>query len=158
MSKRITIGSNTYNLPLAGENPGWGEELSDIIEALADASNDSVGPDDILETSALISNNISSATNINLFKFNTSTVRSFEAQYYIFRKNDSTTISEAGIIIGNNDDTLGWSISIQKTGEADVVFDIDSTGQVTYTSSDMGGVYDTTNSKIKFAAKALNIS
>ncbi len=158
MSKRVTIGSHTYDLPLQGENPSWGEEISDIIEALIDSSNNTNGPYDILTTSALIANDVSSATNINLFKLNTATVRSFESQYYVFRKNDSTTISEAGIIIGINDDTLGWSISISSNSDAGITFDIDSTGQITYTSTDMGGVYDSSNSKIQFKAIALSKS
>lgn len=157
MGKIVQIGSETYELPLQGENPAWGEELSDIVQALIDAVNDFQGPSDILETSALIGNNISTPANVNLFKFNTSTVREFQAQYSVSRKNDSTTISEGGIIIGINDETSGWNISVlSNSGEgADITFDIDATGQITYTTGDMGGIYDITNSKIKFSAKSL---
>ena len=78
--KDVTIGTESYKLPLAGQNPPWGEELSDIIQALIDAANVSQGPNDITESSATILNT-SGVKNILGLLFNPSQVRSSEVSY-----------------------------------------------------------------------------
>ena len=84
MSKTITIGSDTYELPTQGQSPKWGTELSDIIEKLADSVNVTQGPSDITETSANIAN---SGTNVSVtgYIFSSSSVRSFDSSYNVSR-------------------------------------------------------------------------
>jgi hypothetical protein len=83
--KDVTIGTEGYKLPLAGANPPWGEELSDIIQALIDAANVSQGPNDIQETSATLLNT-AGAKNIVGLAFNPAQVRSVEVSYNISRQ------------------------------------------------------------------------
>jgi len=100
MSKQITIGTETYNLPESGENPPWGEELSDIIEALSESVNTIQGPNDITETSISLLNT-SGAKNITGLAFNPSQVRSVEISYNISRtitKTISTIPTGTGVI------------------------------------------------------------
>lgn len=82
--KTITIGSNTYQLPKLGASPPWGEELSDLIEAMADAINTTSGAADITETSSNIVNS-SGAKEILGLAFDPTKVRSAEISYNITR-------------------------------------------------------------------------
>lgn len=82
--KPITIGSETYQLPQSGSSPPWGEELSDLIEAMAEAINTTSGAADITETSAPIVNT-SGAKDILGLAFDPAQVRSAEISYNISR-------------------------------------------------------------------------
>lgn len=98
--KTVTIGSETYQLPLAGSSAPWGEELSDLIEAIVSAVNLTSGAADITETSATILNT-SGAKDITGLAFDPTTVRSAEISYNISRtitKTISTIPTGAGTI------------------------------------------------------------
>ena len=82
--KSITIGSETYQLPQMGSSPPWGEELSDLIEAMADGINTTSGAADITETSAPITN-VAGAKDIQGLAFDPAVVRSAEISYNISR-------------------------------------------------------------------------
>ena len=83
--KPITIGNETYNLPLSGSSAPWGEELSDLIEALANGLSIVQGPQDISESSATILNT-AGEKDITGLAFNSAEVRSIEISYNISRK------------------------------------------------------------------------
>ena len=123
MSKPLTIGSETFDFPLQGENAGWGEQVTDWATAVTDALSTVQGPADILLTSANIINNQSTFVNINGFSFSTATVDAFTAQYYVLRTTVSPAVKkvESGTIQGNYDGS-NWQISIQNTGNADIDF------------------------------------
>jgi hypothetical protein len=90
---------------------------------------------DILETSFTVVNNITTLTDITGFAFANGSVRSFEAQVSIDRGGDSLYekfdiegIQKAG----------SWEISVESVGDdSGVEFDIDATGQVQYTTSNL---------------------
>jgi hypothetical protein len=90
---------------------------------------------DILETSFAVVNNITTLTDITGFAFANGSVRSFEAQVSIDRGGDSLYekfdiegIQKAG----------SWEISVESVGDdSGVEFDIDATGQVQYTTSNL---------------------
>jgi hypothetical protein len=83
--KEVQVGTSTYELPLQGANPPWGEELTDLIEALVDAVNVAQGPNDITETSVTLINT-AGIKNINGLAFNPLQVRSAEISYNISRR------------------------------------------------------------------------
>jgi len=83
--KDVTIGSESYKLPLSGASAPWGEELSDLIDAMVDAINVVQGPQDIQETSATVLNT-SGAKDITGLAFNTTTIRSVEISYNLSRE------------------------------------------------------------------------
>lgn len=174
MAKKVTIGSSVYSLATQGTPAGWGETESDLIEALVDAVNGFFGPGDILPISALIDNNVDGTIilpkSIPNLQFNTNIVRFAEINYTIIRVATSpdNTIYEVGKIFALNDPTVTsgnpWSLNVQNVGgsgtTADngisgVVFSINSSGQVQYTSSNMPGTYSLTESRIAFSAKAI---
>ena len=90
---------------------------------------------DILETSFAVVNNITTLTDITGFSFTNGSVRSFEAQVSIdragdnlYEKFDIEGIQKAG----------SWEISVESVGDdSGVEFDIDATGQVQYTTSNL---------------------
>ena len=90
---------------------------------------------DILETSFTVVNNIAVLTDITGFAFTNGSVRSFEAQVSIdragdnlYEKFDIEGIQKAG----------SWEISVESVGDdSGIEFDIDATGQVQYTATNL---------------------
>lgn len=101
MSKEIQIGNKLYNLPQQGQSAPWGEETSDIIEAIVEAVNNFSGPNDIFETSAIVLNT-ATVTDLNGYLFDSTQVRSFESPYNVYRKVTKTvsgiSIDLAGVV------------------------------------------------------------
>ena len=90
---------------------------------------------DILETSFTVANNIAVLTDITGFAFTNGSVRSFEAQVSVdragdglYEKFDIEGIQKAG----------SWEISVESVGDdSGIEFDIDATGQVQYTATNL---------------------
>lgn len=140
--KEVTVGNETYQLPLAGASASWGEELSDLIDAMVNALNIVQGPQDIQETAATILNT-SGAKDITGLAFNTSTLRSAEISYNLSRK---ITKAIADIPTGTGVQTItcddehnlftGQTITIassNSTPSIDGVYTITKTGAKTFT-------------------------
>lgn len=140
--KSVTVGNETHNLPLAGSSAPWGEELSDLIDALVNAVNIVQGPQDIQETAATILNT-AGAKDITGLAFNTSTIRSVEISYNVSRKitkaiADIPTGTGVQTITCTDDHDLftGQSITIassNSTPSIDGVYTITKTGAKTFT-------------------------
>lgn len=140
MPRSLTIGSQTFDIPLQGEAPDYGENLTEFFTAIADSLSDIVGPSDILLTTATIANNQSSPANIPGFAYSTSTVKTIKAEYIIERSTSTPSVVkvENGFIEGNYDGT-SWNISIRTIGNSDTTLSITSGGQIQYISSNMTG-------------------
>jgi hypothetical protein len=134
MGKIVTIGQSNFDLPNQGTQPSdkgskrsWGENLSDIIDALITVVNTLQGPDDVPETAEVILNT-SGTKQLVSFHFNSTSVRSFEASYNISRTITKEIFSFTGdginptvIITGgasayNHDLKNGQLITISGTG------------------------------------------
>lgn len=153
MSRTVQIGNGTYEIPDNLESPGWGEGLSDYLEAVADALGTVQNAEDILQTSATINNNQTSSANITLLAFSTSRILSFTIEYYIERVYDGGTILvEDGFITGNYDGTT-FNFTRESSGtEAGVVITVTAGGQFQYTSSNLTSQ---TSGIITFKAKTI---
>lgn len=138
MPKIVQIGSTSYIIPEEGDKAGWGEDTTSWMQGVTDALENVQGPNDILSTSATLTNNQSSATNIPGLLFNVAEVESVEIDYVIKRVYDSgsTTVVESGKILGNYDGT-DFVISQETTGDAGVEITVTSSGQFQYTTSDL---------------------
>ena len=90
--KQVTIGSETFQLPIQGSSAPWGEELSDLIEAMVDSINTTNGAADITETSATILNT-AGFKDIQGLAFDPTKVRSAEISYNISRTTIKTISS-----------------------------------------------------------------
>lgn len=152
----LTVNGVTYQYPIAGEDPNWGNDASDWAQAITDVVNLFVGPGDILDTPGVINNNISSLTDVNFLLFDSSTVRAANVDYTIYRTSTTNPsgFAETGTVFIVFDDSLNsWSFSQRAVGNSGVTLSITNAGQFQYTSSDIGSAgYSGT---IRFRAKAL---
>lgn len=154
MPVNITINGTTFQLPIQSDNPPWGTELTDIIEALADVANNSVGPGDIETTTFVLANNQSSPVPITGLFFDQSTVRSAEISYSIDLSTSSTELVENGKLFLNYDSTSNsWQQMQFSNGYTGVIFSV-SSGQVNYTSPNVAG--SSFSGKLVFNAKAFS--
>jgi len=133
MAKQVNIANSSYLLPLQGENSSdkgskrsWGENLSDIIDALITVVNTLQGPDDIPESSEPILNT-AGVKDIVSFHFNSSSVKSFEASYNVSRLITKEIASYSGdgslatvSLSYNHDLKNGDLVTITGTGDIDV--------------------------------------
>jgi len=152
----LTINGVTYNYPVNGENPSWGNDATDWAQAVTEVINLFVGPGDILDTPGVIDNNITTPTNVNFLLFDTGTVRAANVDYSVFRTSDANPsgYAESGTIFIVFDDSLNqWQLSQRTVGNSGVVFNITNAGQFQYTSTDIGSA--NYNGVIRFRAKAL---
>lgn len=152
MPKNVTVGTEVFEIPVQGENPDWGEEVTDWIEAISAEVANFSGPYDISNTTFTLANDQSSAASINGFAFSTSFVRAFQAEYFIERDTDSITkLTESGILYGNyNSEDGSWGLALETIGDAGVTFSITSAGQIQYTSTNLSG--SSYVGQIKFSA------
>lgn len=156
----LTVNNNTYNYPDPGTDPGWGQDATDWASAVTEVLNTLVAPSDILQTSYVINNNVSSYTDVNRLSFDPGTVRAANITYAVYRTSTANPsgVVESGTIYLTFDNSAGagskWLLSQQKTGDAGVIFTITDAGQVRYQSTDINAVgYQGT---IKFTAKTLS--
>jgi hypothetical protein len=177
MAKNRQIGSNPVIVPEAGDNPGWGEDTTELFDQIIDALADVQGPNDILTTSANLANALADVqgpndiltTSANLANnqtgfptpasvpglvFNTGQVQSIDIDYLVIRVYDlgATTITESGKMYGNYDGST-FFLSVESTGNVGISFDITNAGQVTYTTDDRPDHESTT---IRFKAKTID--
>ena len=161
MPKALVVAGTSYNFPVSGENPEWGEDATAWAEAVTEVLSTLLAPGDILETTSTINNNISSATNINGLVFDPGTVRAANINYAIYRISTANPSGHAedGMIALIYDDSASagnkWQLSQRRGGtEAGVTFSITDAGQVQYTSTDINSTgYVGT---ITFTAKTLS--
>lgn len=155
MSKQLQIGSDIFNYPEQGENPGWGEEATAWAEAVTDALQDVQGPNDLLLTSATLVNNQATPADISGLLFNVAQVEAVEVDFFITRTFDSGTsvTTERGKILGSYDGTT-FSISTETDGgDTGVEITVTNAGQFQYTSSDLT---NHTSSTIRFKASTID--
>lgn len=153
--RKVQIGNEFYDYPEAGEGSGHGDEATEAFVAVTDVLKDLQGPNDILETTAVLANNQTTLANIPGLSFDTGTVRRIEVQFIIKRIYDAgtSTVLESGTINGNYDG-IDFDISIESVGQdTGVTLSINGSGQFQYTSSNL---INHVSSEIKFRAKTLD--
>ena len=152
-TKQLQIGTDIFNMPNAGEGAGWGEEVTDYLEAVANALSTVQNAGDILPTAVSIANNVTSVANIPGLLFDTSQVVSIEVDYFIRRTYDSgaTTTMEEGKIKGFYDGS-DFQIAHERRGNSGVTLSVTSAGQFQYISSNLANY---TSGTIVFKAKTI---
>ena len=133
MSIELQVGNVTFLYPEEGSKAGWGEEATAWAKAITTTLATLSGPNDITNTSAAISDNISVAADIGVgasaLSFATSAVRSFVVTYVVLRG----TYVESGQMEGAWDGAE-WSFQHESVGDAGMDFGITSAGQIQYYS------------------------
>lgn len=156
MPRTLIVNNTPYQYPTPGDEPGWGQGATGWAAGVTEVLNDLQGPDDLLETAFNIANAQASPSDITGLAFNTASVRSAIIDYSVFRVSDTNPNgnTETGKIHIVYDNLAGWSIGQGGiVGNSGVTFSILSTGQMQYTSTDIGALnYIGT---MKFRAKTL---
>jgi len=148
----LTINGNSYQYPNAGSEPGYGQEASDWAQAVTDQLNSISGEGSINETLSTIDLAVSNKAVAGL-AFNAAILEGADVSYRMTRHTDSQELAEKGTlhIVYNAGTVEKWYISREITAGTDcqVRFDIDTTGQVTYTSEAIAGTNYTGSIKFK---------
>jgi len=153
MAISVIIDGSTYSIPVQGQNPAWGSDLSDLLVAITNVLNFTVGLSDILLTNFTVANNQASVADITGLSFDSTVVRSAIISYSLYRSTASSELSECGQIYVTYLSTAAtWTIAQNFTGLSGVVFSITNAGQVQYTSSNLSGASYV--GKLKFTAKS----
>jgi len=155
MSKKLQVGSEIFEIPVNGQNPGWGEDTTGWMEAVTDAIGEVQGPNDVSITSSPLANNQSTYADVIGLKFDTSQVIYINIEYFVKREFDSGTsvVTESGVILGNFDGA-NFYISREQVGDAGLSLDVTPTGQFQYTTSDLT---NHVSSVIKFKGRTIDL-
>ena len=139
MAVTLVVNNTPFDYPEQGEQApngeaqtGWATEVTKVLNSLS-------GPSDILETSAIINNNVTSPTVIPGLFFDPATVRSFSVKCSVYRSASTSEISEEITLVGLFTGANGWLLQQDGIGDAGISIDILSSGQMTYTSTDFVG-------------------
>lgn len=137
---RLTLNGTVYNYPSPGDENKWGEDATAWAEAVNSTLGTIIGAGFIQETTVTINDDVSTFTNILGASFNNAVSRSFKFNYSVTRSDGITNSVETGLINGiyNGSD---WDYSIERTGDAGMDYNVTSTGQLQYKSSNIGGTY-----------------
>ena len=155
MSKDLQVGNKIFPYPDQGEGAGHGEDATAWAVQVTDVLKTVQGPNDLLETTSVLANNITTPTNIPNLVFNTGQVQHVIVEFIIQRTYDSgaSILVESGTIQGNFNGS-DFRISQMSTGDdSGIEIDVTSGGQFTYTSTDLSGHQ---NSLITFKAKTID--
>ncbi len=151
MSVLLTVGTETFDFPTSGQDPGWGEPATDWAIAVTAVLATLVGPGDIINTTSAILDNQSTPTTLQGLAFDGAQTRSANVVYNIVR--GSTTQAGTLLVDFNTNASIGSKWSITESGtlnDVGVSFSITDAGQVQYVSSATG-----TAGQITFTAKTL---
>src|SRR5574343_371827 len=138
MAITLVVNNIPFEYPTEGEQSPWGQQASDFAAEVTKVLNSLKGASDILETSAIIANNITTYTDIPDFLFNPSTVRSFKVECNVYRTTGVTTLTEVLTLTGLNTGS-GWVLQQDGIGNSGIILDITNLGQVQYKSSNLSG-------------------
>ena len=140
----LIVNNIPYEYPVPGDSPGWGQPATDWATEVTAVLAELLGSTDIVQTPFIISNNISSFSDIVGLSFNTGLVRGAVIDYTIYRTSTAnpTGNSESGVLSVVYDNLAGsgskWSlIGYAQNGDSGVTFNITDSGQFQYKSTDI---------------------
>ena len=158
MAIQIQIQNNIIEFPESAQEPNWAPAMVEFALAVEAALNQVTGPFDvppqILDIDAQ-----NPGVNVDMpnFAFPVAEVRAVHAIYSCFRTTTTTTVSETGTMqfVYNPDGPIGnkWEITRDFTGDAGITFNVTDIGQVTFTTSTLGGSNHV--GRLTYQAKAL---
>ena len=136
----LVVNGVTYQYPV-NDDISWGISATNWAIAVTDTLAIAVQAGDIgSSTQVTILESVTDQAVTNLL-FNNGVTRSGNIDYYVVRTKGSTEVDEVGslrIIYKTQSST--WSIERQHSGEdCNISFDINTSGQVTYTTTPIAG-------------------
>lgn len=140
MSVNLTVNGVTYAYPTNNDEL-WGVQATNWAVAVTSALATATSQGDLSPTTLVtIQNNQPTPTNVTGLLFDKAIVRSAEIEYYVYRVRGATEVLESGTIrVGFKTDADTWYLNRTSSliDEVGVHFDITTSGQVTYTSTDI---------------------
>lgn len=145
MSRTLIINNVPYTIPDAGDPPGWGGDTTDWMTAVTEVINSVVGSADILPTSFTVANNQVSPSDVTGLIFDGGAVRSSVINYNIYRISDlnPSGFAESGTltVLYDSNAATPWTMTQgDVNGYSGVNLNITNSGQIQYTSTDIGTV------------------
>lgn len=144
MSTPITIQNTVIQFPTTAQSPDWSQALIQFAQAVSGALASVTGAFDVPQQVVNISSsNPASNVVITALNFPPTQVRSAFVTYAVSRSAQSPTTSavETGTIIVLYDSTLGqWYLQQDFEGDGQISFSIDATGQMYYTTLQIGSL------------------
>lgn len=154
---QINIQGTIISFPDSAAAPNWSKGVIDFAKAVEQALAAVVGPFDVAPQ---VLNIDASNPGINIpiaaLNFPTSNVRSVFIQYAVYREAElpTTNASETGTITALYDTASGvWLIQRDYIGDGKIDFAISNTGQVSYTTTQIGTSNHT--GRLTFLAKSI---
>lgn len=143
MSIPLTVQGVTFQYPQNGGEI-WGREATNWAIAITNALNTSSVTGDLGPTTlAPINNNVVASTNVSSLSVSVASTRAFKVDYYVYRGRGAPTnteLTEVGTLRAMYSPSSGtWIIDNTFTGDAQVDFSVNASGQVQYTASDIAG-------------------
>jgi len=157
---QLTISGTIIDFPDSAADPNWAPAVIQFATLVSEALSGVVGPYDVSpQVINIDSSNPGTAVDIQALNFPTAFVRAAFIRYSLFRTADSPTSSayESGniIVVYNPNGSIGskWELIQNFAGDGEIVFSIADTGQVKFTTTQIG----TTNhvGRLTVSAQAL---
>ena len=149
MSKKLTIGSESFDYPVTG-GPNYGEPATGWAEAATDAISEFFGPGDIRTTEAALADG--TTADIAGLSFDTAFVQRIEVTGIITRKFNSSPTKVESFTIEGAYNGVEFNISAEYVGDDTQTTLFMNNGQFRYTADT---VADTSEMSIKFQASTI---
>lgn len=141
----ITIQGEVIEIPNSGASPNWAPAIIRFAELVANTLNSFAGPYDVSKQIVPLPSDVNVNNDAPLLNFPVAAVRGAFIRYTVYRKSDTVTKVKAGNLIAvyNPDASPGnkWDLTDVFSGENILSFNITDAGQVQYTTTALGGVY-----------------
>jgi len=150
MTKKLTVGSESFDYPVTSDN-NYGEPATNWASEINDTVAEFFGPGDIKTTESVILDG--TTANVAGLLFDTTFVQRIEITGIITRKfNSSPTKVEAFLVVGSYNGVGDFDITVEFSGDDSEVTLAVTGGQFTYTAAT---VADTSEMSIKFKAQTI---
>jgi len=151
MAVTLIVNNVPFEYPEQGEQQPWGESATNWAVEVTKVLASIRGPYDLLETSALINSNQPTLESIQGMFFDSLNVRSFKVTGNITRSTNLEQRYEEFELTGlYKGPSIGWVLQQEGFGNSGVTFQINSSGQVQYTATELLGNQATYSGIIKF--------
>lgn len=173
---QIIIGSTVIDFPESAGNPNWADKVIQFAQAVESVlatltgpfdvpqkimdidAYDIVGTTDLQNGELLTGQEVSDGVTPLAFPisvFPAEGTRACFIRYSVFRTSTIATKAEAGSIIAIFNGTT-WSYHKDKVGDANITFGIDTSGQVKFATTSIGGLNH--QGRITYVAQGLKQS
>jgi hypothetical protein len=152
---QIIIQDTVIDFPDSSQSPNWAEGIIKFAETVEMALSAVVNTGDVSPQIFVIdAYNAPADVVIPNLAFSTTTVRSAEIRYSVYRTTSLTHAIETGVIqVVYDNSTSSWILSRERTGDGQISFDITTSGQVRFNPTALAGTGHT--GTLVFAASTL---